>query len=248
MNNEPHPHGQHQSIWHPERRKHYQKVVNPMHWLRNRCFPLFVALVLLLFIYPQFAKGDDDTSLIGASLFALLPAIGVISLSGKRGIVVTLIALVVCLILAFSMEKDLRHALVGWPGLVVIGYYLFSTVLVAHAVFKKDAIQDDRIYGGVSVYMLIGIFFSIIHHRINELNPGAYQTSVTSIPALQQFNWDDFLYFSFTTLTTMGYGDIVPVAARARSTALVEAVIGVLYPAVLIARLVNWPSSGAAKT
>lgn len=248
MTEEPQPHSTRKAIWHPDRRKHYQKVVNPKHWLRNRCFPLFAALVLLLFIYPMFAKGDVDTSLLGASLFALLPAIGVISLSGIRGIVITLLALIVCLFFAFNLEhRDIQRALIGWPGLIVIGYYLFSTILVARAVFQKDSIQDDRIYGGISVYLLIGIFFSIIHHRINELSPGAYQTNVTTLPAVQQFTWDDFLYFSFTSLTTMGYGDIIPVSARARSTSLIEAVIGVLYPAILIARLVNWPAPSAAK-
>jgi hypothetical protein len=260
MSEEPHPpqphhepaHSPHNEsahhAGHAARRHGYPRAVNPMHWLRNRCLPLFLSLVVLLLVYPSFAKSGAETSLLGASLFALLPAIGVVSLSGGRGIVITLLALVVCLFFAYNLpQRDIERALVGWPGLIVIGYYLFSTILVAHAVFQKNSIQDDRIYGGVSVYLLIGIFFSIIHHRINEMSPGSYQTNVTSLPVQQQFAWDDFLYFSFTSLTTMGYGDIIPVSARARSTALIEAAIGVLYPAILIARLVNLPTMVGAR-
>jgi uncharacterized membrane protein len=84
---------------------------------------------------------------------------------------------------------------------------------------------------------MLGLLFAIVHHRIGVMNPDAYRNAAQtqSLP----LNWADYLYFSLSTMTTAGFGDIVAVSAAARSATALEAVLGVLYPAVLIARLVN---------
>jgi uncharacterized membrane protein len=87
------------------------------------------------------------------------------------------------------------------------------------------------------VYLMIGLLFAIVHHRIGVMSPDSYRNVAQTQAAV--LNWADYLYFSFSSMTTAGFGDIVPVSAAARSATLLEAVVGVLYPAVLIARLVN---------
>ena len=226
-----------------------EDVLNPMRWLRNRCLPLFIALVVLLWAYPFMVTQDTHATIWGLAVFTLLPAIGVVSLAGLTGIVITFAALSVFIYGAYSINHlEMSNALIGWPGLFVVIYYAYSTILVGFAVFRKEAVQPDRIYGGISVYLLIGIVFSVIHHRIGEQNPGAYQSTMNGALPTQTFAWHDFLYFSFSTLTTIGYGDLVPMSGRARSTALLEGIIGVLYPAILIAKLVNWPTSNSTET
>ena len=231
------------------RKNKIEDVLNPMRWLRNRCLPLFIALVILLWAYPFMVTEDTHATIWGLAVFTLLPAIGVVSLAGVTGIVITFAALSIFIYGAYSINHlEMSNALIGWPGLFVVIYYAYSTILVGFAVFRKEAVQPDRIYGGISVYLLIGIVFSVIHHRISEQDLGAYQSTMNGALPTQAFAWHDLLYFSFSTLTTIGYGDLVPMSARARSTALLEGIIGVLYPAILIAKLVNWPTSNSTET
>ena len=231
------------------RKNKIEDVLNPMRWLRNRCLPLFIALVVLLWAYPFMVTEDTHATIWGLAVFTLLPAIGVVSLAGVTGIVITFAALSIFIYGAYSINHlEMSNALIGWPGLFVVIYYAYSTILVGFAVFRKEAVQPDRIYGGISVYLLIGIVFSVIHHRISEQDLGAYQSTMNGALPTQAFAWHDLLYFSFSTLTTIGYGDLVPMSARARSTALLEGIIGVLYPAILIAKLVNWPTGNSTET
>ena len=234
---------------HENRRMHYEQVINPRRWLRNRCLPMFITLVAMLAFCPYLVTPDMHIRLFGFALFALLPAVGVISLGGKYGIFFSGVALCIFTPVAFLQEhRDLTTALIGWPGLFVMAYYSYCTIVIAYAVFRKEAMQPDRIYGGISVYLLIGLVFGVIHHRINEVIPGSYQSTTPGAVASNLLIWHDFMYYSFSTLTTSGFGDIVSVSPRARSTTIIESVIGVLYPAILIAKLVNWPASNSTES
>ncbi|MSR33548.1 MAG: two pore domain potassium channel family protein [Phycisphaerales bacterium] len=227
---------------HANRRTYYEQAINPRRWLRNRCLPMFITLVAMLSFFPYLVNTDTHVRLFGFALFALLPAVGVISLGGKYGIFFSVVALGIFTVGSFVTEhRDMTTALIGWHGIFVMVYYSYCTIIIAHAVFRKEAIQPDRIYGGISVYLLIGFVFGVIHHRINEVTPGSYQLTTPGVVASNCLMWHDFLYFSFSTLTTSGFGDIIAASPRARSTTIMEAVIGVLYPAILIAKLVNWP-------
>jgi len=231
---------------HDNRRMHYEQVINPRRWLRNRCLPMFITLVVMLAFCPYLVTPDMHIRLFGFAIFALLPAVGVISLGGKYGIFFSAVALCIFTAGSFLHEhRDLTTALIGWPGLFVMTYYSYCTIVIAHAVFRKEAMQPDRIYGGISVYLLIGLVFGVIHHRINEVIPGSYQSTTPGAVASNLLIWHDFMYYSFTALTTSGFGDIVAVSPRARSTTIIESVIGVLYPAILIAKLVNWPTGSS---
>lgn len=246
MNSESPPPSQKPHASHENRRMHYEHVINPRRWLRNRCLPMFITLVAMLCLFPYLVTPGMHIRLFGFAIFALLPAVGVISLGGKYGIFFSVVALSIFTAGSFFQEhRDLTTALIGWPGFFVIAYYSYCTIVIAYAVFRKEAMQPDRIYGGISVYLLIGFVFGVIHHRINEVAPGSYQSTMSGAVASKLLIWHDFLYYSFSTLTTSGFGDIVAVTPRARSTTIIESVIGVLYPAILIAKLVNWPTGAS---
>lgn len=111
------------------------------------------------------------------------------------------------------------------------------SVVVARAVFGPGRITYHRVVGAVLLYLTIGLIFVALYGFVALSTPMAF----TNLPALR----GDFavsgnlIYFSFVTLTTTGYGDIVPLHPFARSLANVEAIIGQLYPATLLARLVT---------
>ena len=113
-----------------------------------------------------------------------------------------------------------------------------TAIILWHTLAEESKITADTLYGVVCVYLLSGLTWSSLYTLIEVAQPGSFY--VSSAQNMDQvINWSDLLFFSFATLTTLGYGDITPVTSVARSLALLEAVFGVLYNAILIARLVG---------
>lgn len=108
--------------------------------------------------------------------------------------------------------------------------------VVARAVFADGRITYHRVIGAVLLYLAIGFVFVALFTLVGALSPGSFSgLKVVDQPTLPS----DLVYFSFSTLTTVGFGDITPVHPFARSLSNVEAIIGQLYPATLLARLVS---------
>ena len=103
-------------------------------------------------------------------------------------------------------------------------------------VFFSDRINLHNIAGAACVYLLLGIIWSLVYYFISIIMPGAFKGNLSVDIQLQT---NDFVYYSFVTLSTLGYGDIVPVAATARSLAYIEAIFGQFYLAILVASLVS---------
>ena len=122
------------------------------------------------------------------------------------------------------------------PGLVcAIIFMLFTTAMILRTVITSTKVTNETLYGAVSAYLFIGITCGMSYALIELLAPGSVvKTANTGRPLA----WSDFAFFSFITLTTVGYGDIVPVGA-ARVLAMLEAVTGAMYPAILIGRLLT---------
>jgi hypothetical protein len=124
-------------------------------------------------------------------------------------------------------------------ALIASGWIIVATtlgVVVARDVFAPGRVSVHRIVGAVALYLLIGVTFSGLYAIVGMLNPKAFSGLVLADdPALAS----RVIYFSFVTLTSVGYGDILPVHPIARSLCNVEAIIGQLYPATLLARLVS---------
>ena len=100
-------------------------------------------------------------------------------------------------------------------------------------IFRTGIVTSARVQGGVAVYLLLGLGWAHCYHIANRLTPGSFQSSVGSF-----FSVVEWYYYSFATLTTLGYGDIVPIKPVSRSLAIGEALTGQLYLTVFIARLV----------
>jgi hypothetical protein len=108
------------------------------------------------------------------------------------------------------------------------------TIVVARTVFSAGPITVHRIQGAIVIYLNIALIFGLIGSMILVIAPDAYSGA-----SLLNNHLNDMIYFSMTTLTTTGYGDFLPVTPLARSLANLEAVIGQLYPATLMATLVG---------
>ena len=96
-------------------------------------------------------------------------------------------------------------------------------------------VDRDVLIGAIAVYLLLGITWALAYNFVHAIEPSSFGDVLVS----QQSNWNQFVYFSFSTLTTLGYGDIVAVGPFARTLSVFEAISGVVFEVIIIARLVG---------
>jgi voltage-gated potassium channel len=124
-----------------------------------------------------------------------------------------------------------------------VAFLGFTIVMILRHLFHTRKVDSDVICASICAYLLIGVLWAFLYSLVELLGPGSFQDSVDrSIKHELTFsgrNSGRVLYFSFVTLSTLGYGDIVPRSPVAQTLAAVEAITGQLYLAVLVARLVG---------
>jgi hypothetical protein len=202
---------------------------------------LTVLLSLLLFVVaPLQAAGVVTGRYVGFGFaLVLVPAAFMVS---RSRVAVGLILLAIALVIAagiLELQQFGRVDIILDDGAWLIAGLTLTTV-VARAVFAPGRITLHRIIGAVLLYLSIGLIFVALFGFVALSDPNAFNAIG---PLRGNFAIaGNLIYFSFVTLTTMGYGDIVPVHPYARSLANIEAIIGQLYPATLLARLVTLES------
>ena len=196
--------------------------------IKGRCQFLLLSLVTLLLIYHRAAARPFLALIINAGILAT----GVYAVSDSNKYLLTAVA--IGILQVFIAVVDLSAPSLGLTiaaySLLVV-FYAFTLIRVLEYVVRGREVTRDKIYGAVSVYLLIGFTWAYLYRLVFIYQPDAF-----SFPAKQS---PDFVYFSFSTLCTVGYGDITPVSGFARSLVILEAVTGILYIAVLVSRLVN---------
>jgi hypothetical protein len=197
--------------------------------LAVQCFILFVAA-------PVAAAGQPGGRIVvELSVLGLAVCVFVIS----YGLVPTTIAVlaIACGVAGVTMQlwaPSTASSLLATVG--GFGAQLLVIYLLGHAVLAPGEITRHRVLGAVALYLGLGMAFAGAQHLFWQLVPG----SLANIPSETHSKANGaILYFSFVTLTSVGYGDIVPVHPFARALSNLEAIIGQLYPATLLARLVT---------
>lgn len=125
--------------------------------------------------------------------------------------------------------------------LAAIAFLLGVMLALLRYVMDFSRVTADKLFGAVGIYMLIAFVFADVYVLMEYINPGNFRFSEKSAGDI--IDWSDFLYFSFTVLTSTGFGEITPVSRLARSVVILQEVAGVMYVAFLIARLTElYPS------
>jgi hypothetical protein len=204
---------------------------------RSGMLALLLLLVAMVFVVPVLSL-DAGVELVAIDIMmTLILTIGILAVADHRGIAVLLVALTIV-----ALGVRWAASLVPSPMLPLMreGATLISLLTLAIAigisVFGRGRAAADRLIGAVVLYLLIGIVWAVAYAILDGLSPEAFTGGRGAGFAMQ--HW---VYFSFVTLTTVGYGDIVPAARAAQSMAMLEALVGQLYPAVILARLVSLP-------
>ncbi|MBN1553594.1 MAG: two pore domain potassium channel family protein [Phycisphaerae bacterium] len=229
-------------------------------WLHRRWFPgsrpasLLVSLFLLLAIYPQFEEmgGTDSTDHQLARLalyicFTLILLAGAWLVHDRPGtLLVACLLAAPCLILGWldhSLKiSDPATSTSYFKGIISL-FFAATTLYVALSqvgfILRAKKINADLLCRAVSVYLLLGVAWMALYGATEQFMPGSFQADKSLLHGMKDnIGFSDHLYYSFSTLSTLGIGDIVPVSSVARSLTLLECVIGPLYLAILLARLV----------
>lgn len=201
---------------------------------------LLVSLTLFIFIISPLSKHYNTAEILNVLfVFVLLSGVFSATPSARLRWLMLLLAVPAALFRWFSNASNLTI----WLALQHIFTALFFGTIVAALlmrVFERGPKTGHRVQGAVAVYLMLGMMWAALYHLVETLLPGAFQFPATpgGVPPSTAAQSSAFIYFSFVTLTTVGYGDVLAVDPFARSLAMIEALSGQLFPAVLIARIV----------
>ncbi|HXM21867.1 MAG TPA: potassium channel family protein [Terriglobales bacterium] len=208
-------------------------------WVADRGLSFFLAFLVLITIFVPMVQ-LSRSGRIGLDLvFAFMLFSGAIATIRQKALmylVVVATALEFAADLIVEFNSSLAH--LGWDTAVKVSGLAILVVMTLTHTFRPGPISVHRVMGGVAAYLLIGLTWAFGYKLLMERRPDAihFESSLAGIPTGEPSR---LIYFSFSTLTSVGYGDVRPVHRIARSLATAEALIGQLYPSILIATLVG---------
>lgn len=216
-----------------------------MQRLRFRRFStvqLLIALAALLIAAP-FVEEFEGGNLILSLLFSLVLFAAVFAVADRKRTLAISLVLAVPAITA----RWISHF---WPDVVHPAVFLVCALLLLafvighllHFILRAPVVTVEVLCGSIATYLMLGLMWTVAYWLVDQLTPGGAFSFNTNSGG-QSINGFSGFYFSFITLSTVGYGDITPVSRFARWLAALEAMTGLLYVAVLIARLVSLYSS-----
>ena len=206
----------------------------PQFWEREKnLFVLLIILCIHLFVIIPFGESSTFGRMIIFIFYLFLLGAGLSYLTRNKNFNLILFIASICIVLLSAKMLSDQRWVAMLSNLFVMFYCGWLAWIVLRKTFSQGPITIYRIEGSIVVYLLIGLIFANLYHLIFRIE-GDVAFNGLRVPDIKEF-----LYFSFTTLTTVGYGDISPAIPASRSIANIEALIGQLYPAILIARLVS---------
>ena len=200
----------------------------------QRCFYLFFVVLALITVVPFVEPTADGRVLIALiNVFVVIAAVAAVGRNVLSFVIALLLALPTIVFHYLGVTTGDPPALaMSW----VFGAALCAATVIYLLlyVFQRDVMTADKLYGAAAAYLLIGVVWSYFYALIAYRYPGSF---AGSLEAGGPGAVAHFLYFSFTVLTSTGFGDIVPLTRQARAAVVVEQLVGALFLAILIARL-----------
>lgn len=212
--------------------------------IEGKVIYILALVVLIQTIYPMTVNDSPIFLLIYQFMYAMLIVSGILIARESPRLMVTLIVLglswlVAGIIYAFNLNAVWALTL---AFVVIASFQAVVIRVLAEFILVTEEVTRDVIYAAVAIYLMIGGIFGVLFGLLETVTfaqTGQNALIDSSVGAGAVVPWQTTLYYSYATLTTLGYGDILPVTMWARSLASIEAVIGVLYTTIIMARLVG---------
>lgn len=218
--------------------------------LRQRFVIMFFAFLSFFALMPLLEEVREEAWPGAPHLLRLLLFVGtlgavLVSLCATRRSALATIILAV----ATSVLWYMPGSKLGWNWnlirhILAIGFVSYSIGFILLLIFNSSRVTINLLCAALCVYLLLGIDWAIVYSLMNAVNPNSFFSTVPGRPPSVEMRIEahgsmEAMYYSFATLTTLGYGDIVPISRVARLFAAFEAVVGQLYLTVLVAQLVG---------
>jgi voltage-gated potassium channel Kch len=204
---------------------------------------LLACLFLLTFVVTPLVGLGVVGKLAAGVIWALLGVVSVLVVSGHRAAVAVILAATAVGLATAIIDRPTVLSAVLARGSTAVSLAALGGV-IGRAAFGPGRVTWHRVQGAVALYLIIGLLFAHIYGVLIVLAPDAFANLPPGLSAHAVFYRGRLLYFSLVTLTSVGYGDIVPLHPVAYSLVTLEALIGQLFPAILLARLVSLELEG----
>jgi len=218
-------------------------VLKRLRFRRFSTVQLLIALVLLLVSAP-FVEELEGGGLILSVLFSLVLLAAVVAVADRKRTLAIALVLAAPAITARWINYFQPH--IVHPSVFLVGALLLLAFVIGHLlhfVLRAPVVTVEVLCASIAAYLMLGLMWTVAYWFVDQVTPGG-AFSFNTARGSHSMNGFTGFYFSFITLSTVGYGDITPVSQAARWLAAMEAMTGLLYVAVLIARLVSVYSQG----
>lgn len=206
-----------------------------LHLRKNTYTKLLIILVCIFIVRSLIESWLGQLLLSLCFLGSSIAILETFDLPGKALCFFRVIAVIAC---AFTMIEltefywlDIYVSIIGYLAYAI--FMILAIFIIQRRINIAKKVNNDILRGGICIYLILGILWHIFYLIIWDLDAAAFKGLEPSIASQKLF------YFSFTTLTTLGYGDITPVNGLAMTLTNLEAIVGQLYPAITIAKLVS---------
>jgi uncharacterized oligopeptide transporter (OPT) family protein len=199
--------------------------------MKSRFLYIVFAIILVILVSPFIRHEGKIGALTVTLLVAMIPLASYYALSGERQRAMTFILLSVPFI---GLDAINLFRTNWYLQVVMYGFgttlYLYIIVLLLKNLMAQKTITTNMIYCAISIYLLIGIMWAGVYSILEYVSPGSFSRTSGSV---------DHIYFSFVTLTTVGYGDVSPLTILAKRLSVFEAAMGSIYMAIIVALIVG---------
>jgi Ion channel len=203
-------------------------------WADDRGLSIFLAAMVAIIVVPALGPVGLPGRLLGDALVSLMLISGAATVADRpRAVLIVSVIMVAALLVRWASWLFPTADLAVWREISTLVTLVALCCVVLALVLRRGPITTRRIEGAIAVYLLLGFSWAQAYELVALWHPGAFTGAVDGRGSLP------WTYYSFVTLTTMGYGDIMPVHPLARAGAVLEALTGQLYLTIMLARLVS---------
>lgn len=215
-----------------------RSIPRHMHFFQSRFFYLLCSLVIY-FVGSALLAGNKITNFINTMLLAGFIVICILPFIKRKGIFTLVTILATVILFLHFMVIFIRHDESIFVALYILCALFLSliTYSVIYTIIQHQRITVDSLFGAICGYFLIGFTWTFFYMLINTIEPTSFP--IKMLDGSIHDRTQHFFYFSFTTMTTLGFGDILPLTNIARTFSWLEAVCGQIYLAVWISQLVG---------
>ena len=201
-------------------------------------FAILLACLVALLVVPPFFAAVERALLIQLMLSGVLMASLYLVANNRKQLIIAGALVAPALVGSWWTGGQATGA---WPvissvlTILFLGYIMFH---LARSLVRASRVTRDMIFASICLYFMLGLSWAFIYAAIELGAPGSFSLPVDAAATARSL-LSDLSYFSYVTISTLGYGDIAPVSRVARSWATLEAIIGQFYLAIVVARLVS---------